>query len=540
MIASQKMGLEIDSLEKEIAELQQKIQNNPVECKRKQTEAINSSKAQFLTQRKKKIEEINTLSKKKLEVINSYLDSLPESTRGDSKVAESTSKLEEHLKELYPETLLDGYICLNRRDIEDTETAEDMLQSIEDKILRLKQNGLAGFIFNQLMSLLDKAADYPQLGLKLSGGMIIVFLVSLIFSPFLLLTILSGLSLVSISQGIKVSHLLQILYSVKVFLNNNYDVDKFIEEKQSITADCEAYLNEACQEAIELVKKEEFHLDPSLIPGIIKSFDEKLKQYQTALEGKQEDLASCSQKLESLISKLEALDLKGKTAAEMARDKYLGKLTWDKQWMETAFIDVNIETHKINTITFAQGNSLYYTDDPEKLKQLSRLLIYQSFIRMHPDFASTVVLDYKYNGGSLTQFGSDWMQRCCKLCYSEEDITTQLDIISNKIRSRTSNILGTSESFEAYNKLMAEYNTTGEYYCIVHIFGLTQINANLLSCIRNGPRVGYFFKFYWTLEEMKSLKNSLPIEYVREYFEITDTPMPRTAGAVRRVSGIED
>ena len=159
-------------------------------------------------------------------------------------------------------------------------------------------------------------------------------------------------------------------------------------------------------------------------------------------------------------------------------------------------------------------------------------------LRMHPEYATQVVLDYKYMGGELTQFLT-LEGKCIKLCYSEEDLRKQQDIITNEIKARTKSILSSSANLDEFNALMATYDATGEYYAIIHVFGLEAVNSAMKNWFRNGPRVGYIFKFYWTYDEMQQLKDDLPLSDIKDFYEIKENPIPRTATAVKRIVGLD-
>lgn len=537
MIESQKLGILLDQLEKSLDALQQKLQDMPVECKRAQAEAMRKAKDDFEDARQKKLEDVTALKASRLKLIEDTLDGfLHDAEDAGALPKQEILDLEKHLGEVYPPELINDYVCLNPLSFDSDEEALDSFRRVEHAVANLRRGSLAGTIFNGVSALLDKAADYPQLGLKVAGGMVVTFIVGMVFSPFLFIGGLSALGLVSGLQGYRVQRLLQKIYSVKLHFNYAYDEEKFFTEKQELMEMAGEFFDTAIEQATEIIEQEEFVLDPTLIPGIVKKFDDEIKVVQGKIDQLTKDKAEAEERLQALVLKIEELAAKEKATAETARKHYLGTITWEKKWLQGIFLDVSAE-NKVKMIPFGQGNGIYFSRSTDSLKQFSRLSIFQTLLHMHPDYACSVILDYKYNGGELTQF-SNIPDRSCKICYTDDDITAQIENVNNKIRARTNNILSTCSSIEEFNELMAGYNSAGEYYVIVHVFGIDGLSSQFLSNIRNGPRVGYYFKFYWTVDEMTQLKDSIPFEEIEEIYEVKEFPMPRTPGAAKRLIGL--
>lgn len=536
MLKSQKLGLRLEQIQTKIAELEAELQDIPTKCRLEEASAVSQAKKIFEESKSKKLKAIAEIVSKKKQQISKMIDAMPESDTCSVVTRDMIHGVESSLGRIYPPTLIEDYACLNPKSYRNDDEVSAQFAKISSAIEIIQQSSLAGKIFTSLSALLDKAADQQYLGMRVAGGMCIFLVGGLVLSPFLFLTVFTVLGISCGVYGIYVQGLLRDLYSIKLYVANDYDEEKFLQDKSDIMDIVCPYLEEAGDEATAEVEKEEYRVDPDLVPSIQKKYDTDAQRIQHSLDTYRVELGTVQKELEGMIQQLELLAEKEKAAADVARDKYLHTITWKPEWLDGIFLDVTPE-NKVRMMHMTKMNTLFYSQDIESLKVLSRLIVWQSALHMHPDYASTVVLDYKYNGGELVQF-SGVSDRCIKLAYSDDDISTQLASINNRIRSRTNNILSTCSSIEEYNELMSGYGTSGEYYVIVHIFGLESIPSSLLSNIRNGNRVGYFFKFYWTAEEMQALKDTLPLDDIKEFYEITDIPIPRTKGAIHRLLGI--
>lgn len=533
MVASQKIGMRIDQLQSEIDKLDADLSMLPGKAQKEKATLRSNSLREFESKKAKRLAAIPEAIAKKREEVSALLDTFPGLETKEVAGKYEIQDLEDHLMEIYPRGLVEDYICLNPLVFEDDSEAYQVYSSVEETIIGLGQNNLAGAIFSGLSSLLDTAAENTGFGAKIALVVLAVLVGTLILSPFLFLFIFSVLGVVGAVQGIVIRGSLRKLYSVKLYLNNAYDEDIFAQDKGDIMASVDSFLVTAEEQYREAVESEVYHFDESLFQSIDKQLALDKQRLESAKDLKNQELVTRQQELEAIIKKLEELEEQERKYSELARKKFMGEITWNKEWLSQIFLDVTPE-HKVKVMPFAKGNSLYYSRDINSLKNLSRLVVFQSMIQMHPDFSCSFVLDYKYNGGDVAQFVNT-PKRILNVCYSEDDLQKQSEFISNEIRLRTSNILGTCQSIEDYNKLMAEYGSSGEYYVVVHIMGLNSFSSQLLSNIRNGPRVGYFYKIYCTTEELQELSEDFPLSDMQEIFEVLENPMPRTIGAVQRL-----
>ena len=109
--------------------------------------------------------------------------------------------------------------------------------------------------------------------------------------------------------------------------------------------------------------------------------------------------------------------------------------------------------------------------------------------------------------------------------FMEQDkITDKITSMQEEIFARNSNILKSVNSIKDFNNLMATYHATGESYVFVHLFGLQSVNDTLKHFLRNGPKVGYFFHLYLTMDEFKALNSEEMLENIENYYLLHSIP----------------
>lgn len=533
MVESSRMGQQIDQLESTLSSLEAAIRNVPSKAQQDKAAYTENAKKQFEEKNKADIQAIEDAAVAKRKSVEELIDSFPGMEARDIAGRFEIRELEDHLMTVYPPDLIADYICLNPIEISDDSEAYTLYTSVEGMVAGLQRGNMSAAIFSALSNMMNKAADIPEVGVKAG---IIVFgavLLMLFLSPFVLMTTFSVLGIASGIHGAFVRRLLRRLYSVKLYLNESYDEDVFAEDKGDILASADNFFAEVKEEAIEAVNVRVFSVDKEALAEIDKAAELETTRLQSQMDLKKQELETCRQALAKVLEQLEELEEADKKRAESARQEYLGSIQWKDEWMSQMFVEVTAE-NQIKGFHYSRGNSLYYSKDIEKLKQFSRLIMVQTLLHMSPNIVSNVVLDYKYNGGSLTQF-SRVADRCCKLCFSDADLEKQESSLTIRIRTRTNNILSTCESIEAYNEIMAQYNSPGEYYIVVHVFGLSKMSSQFLNNIVNGPRVGIFYKFYLTVDELIALKGSLPLDSMEDFFEVLENPIPRHLRQVQRL-----
>lgn len=538
MLEAAKKNEEIERLSAAIEKATADISALPSNLAKAKQEARGKAQASFMRRQAELRSRIEAAIEKKRSEIESLVDSFPDKDTKEFAGKFEIQELEAHLMEVYPPAMIEGYVCLNPIPLEDDEEAFRMYASVENAVMSLSQGGgFSASIFNGVNSVLDTVTDDPRVGMKIIPAILMFYIVSVFFFPFLFLTTFSIVGFASALQGVFVQRVLRRMYSVKQYLNTSYDEDIFQRDKSRIMTNANKALASIHDEYIDWINTREYEHDPSMDSKLDKQFDVERRRLEQTRDLNNTTLQRLKDELADILAQIDALEEEERKRAETARKKYLETVDWKHEWMEHLFIDVSPENKTI-MMPFMKGNSCYYSKDEEQLKQFSRLVSYQCMLRMHPEYATQVVLDYKYMGGDLTQFIM-LEGKCVKLCFSEEDIRKQQEIITNEIKARTKSILSSSANLDEFNALMKTYGSTGEYYAIIHIFGLEALSSAMKNWFHNGPRVGYLFKFYWTVEEMQSLKDDLPLADIKDFYEISSNPIPRTAAAVKRIIGLD-
>lgn len=537
MIKCSRISEQIDELQGGLDSAVKELEQIPVRLQQDKDRIYSEEYNSFVRKKETQLQAIEDAVNRKRQEVSNLLDSYPDLEKKEFAGKVEIQTLEDHLMEIYPASFIEEYMCLNPIPLVDDGEAYQLYTSTEAMVAGLKQGNIAGVVFNGLSSFLDKAADYPSVGLKAGLGFALFMAIGLVFSPFLFITGLSLLGLACGAQGVFVGGLLRRLYSVKQYLNDSYDEDIFQSDKADIMESVDSFFEDAKIPYIDAVTSKEFKFDEKLWSSAEKLAETNTNRLQAQKRMLSSELEKAKSELEQAISALDELEKKEREMSKVARGQYLGAITWKQEWLSQIFLDITSE-NKIKVMPYTQCNSLFYCDNATTLQNLGRLTVYQGVIHMHPNFSNTVVLDYKYNGGELMQF-STIPAKVLRLAYTEDAIDKQVESITNNIRSRTNNILGSCESITEFNKLMASFDAPGENFVVVHVFGLSAFNSQLISNMRNGGRVGFFFKFYLTVEELSEAGTKFPFDCFTEFFQVGDYPMLRTVGSLKKMLGTD-
>lgn len=517
----------VKSVDAQLSEIPRKIQEEVYNARRKAEQT-------FKQKQQRDRDLIAKAIADKRQAAEDLVDTFPDLDTKEFAGRFEIKALEEHLAEVYPKEMIEDYICMDPIPIEEDEDAFKIYNGIENGVMSLTRGGkFSSSLFNRLTTSLTAITESSSVGLKAIPILIFIYFIGIYLSPFLFFTAFSVIGLVSAVQGATVKRLLRRMYSVKLFLNTSYDEDIFRKDKADIMQSIDSYLSDAQEQYMDFVNARMFQFDTETENQIKKTYDSQKVKLEQTRDLNNSALQKAKGELEMLLKQYDEMEEAEKKRADVAKKKYLGTLDWQRTWLDRIFVDVSKE-NRIIMLPFSKGNTLYYSVDPEPIKQLLRLIVFQIMLRMHPNFACQVVLDFKYMGGDLTQF-LNIPNNCLKICFSDDDLKKEQDLITNEIKARTSNILSGCEDLDEFNEKMSEYGSPGECYYIVHIVGLDSIPAPMLQWFRNGPRVGYLFKFYWTVEEIQKLSENLPLSYITEFFEVKDNPVGRTASAVKRL-----
>lgn len=537
MLEAAKKTEEIQRLQQEIARCNELIDSLPQNLEQEKCAAREKSLAAFNSRQNELEKRVEGILAKKRKEIEDYIDGLPGMGAKEYAGKLEVKDIEAQLMEVYPDALISNYICSDVPEVEEPEDAFALYQAAEHDVARLNGGSdISSKLFTGVTQLLVNIMDNPNLGAKAIPVVLLFYAASIFFFPFVFITAFSAIGALSALQGMSAKRLMSKLFGVKRFLNESYDEDVFADDKEKIMKGVDGFLHDVKVDYFNVIGENTFEYDDSndrklekKTEGAVKKAKQDRDVYNSQLERAQEELSA-------LHEKIGLLEEEERKRAESARKELLETITWKHEWLQHIFIDVTKDNKKV-LLPFSKANSCYFSKSTEDLQGFSRITILQCMLHMHPEYASEVVLDYKYMGGQLTQFQT--LEKGISISMSEEEISKKTSNIDNEIKARTKSILSSSPDLDSFNELMGQYGSTGEFYVVVHVFGLSSLSNNWKNWLRNGPRVGYIFKFYFTVEELEAIKDDLPFSDIKDFFEITNTAIPRSAAAVKRIIGMD-
>lgn len=527
-----KLQVEIQSLEGDVQQLQSTYDRADVLLDSQKTRAINDAKSVFATKQQQDVKKVEQACADMHSRAEALLDTFPGLKAKEYAGKYEIKTLEAKVAEVYPKALLESYVCPDPIEFDDEAEAYAVYTYVERKVAGLKQGSLVAAMFTGLTGLMSSVCKDDGASGKLALIVLGAIALSFIFSPFLFLTIFTIVGVVSAVQGALVHRILRDLYSVKAFLNETYDEDIFQQDKQDILNEVDAFLASVREDYVNKIMSRQFVMNESVLLDLEKQAVAVKDKAKATLEGKRQLLEIKRNEASKKLAELDALKAQREVEAKAARKKYLETIDWKYEWPNSILLDVTGDLRVVGT-NWTQANSLYYSKTLSQLQQFWQLAIYQTMLRMPPDYCGQVVLDYKYMGSNLMQF-SKVSQSLLNICVDQDAIGNKIERMQEDLQGRVGNILRSCESIEQFNEMMKSYGSAGEAYVIVHICGLKSIDETLKMFLRNGPKVGYFFKIYATLEEMAEWGKDLPFEEFKEYCEVGDVVTPRTSSTVRR------
>lgn len=528
-----KLQAEIQALESDIQQLQSTYDRAGVMLDAQKKRAISDAKAAFATEQQQGVRRIEQICVEMHGKAEALLDTFPGLKAQEYAGKYEVKTLEAKVAEVYPKALLDFYVCPDPIEFEDEAEAYAVYTYVERKVAGLKQGSLASVMFTGLTGLMTSVCKDDGMSGKIALVVLGALGLSFIVSPFLFLTIFTVVGGAAAVQGALVHRILRDLYSVKAFLNETYDEDIFQQDKQDIMASVDEFLDGVRDDYVARMMAKPFVMNQGVLQDLEKQSAAVQEKTKAALEGKRQLLEVKRSEVNNKLTELDALKAKRESEAKAARKRYLETIDWKYEWPNQILLDVTSDLRIIGA-NWTQANSFYYSKTISQLQQFWQLAIYQTMLRMPPDYCGQVVLDYKYMGSNLMQF-SKVSQSLLNICVDQDAIGNKIERMQEDLQGRVGNILRSCESIEQFNEMMKSYGSAGEAYVIVHICGLRAIDETLKMFLRNGPKVGYFFKLYATVEEMSEWGKDLPFDEFKEFCEIGDVITPRTSSAVRRI-----
>lgn len=532
-IECSKLQSQMQKIQEEISKLEQENVSLAPLANARKTQLIQEAQTKFDTKQESDRQRVKSICRSMLSKVETLVDTFTEGESKEYAGKYEVKALESKLSEIYPSALVTNYQGMFWRDLDSEDEVYQLYLSLESRVTNLKQGNMAGSIFSSVTSLLEKASDVKGVGNKAVLIVLAVIGLSFFLSPFLFLTIFSVIGIASFIHGAYVSTIFRDLDSVKAFLNDTYDVDIFQEDKGNILDEVREYLKEVEATYIEDIDSREFVQPTQELADIDADVRSKVEQNEAMIQSKRLLLDNIVKQLQEKMAAYDKAVADRKTAVEKTKQEFLFTFDWKYEWCSKMFLGSTSE-QKLYGATWLKANTLYYSKDLEYLQKFGLLVSYQCLIHMHPYYAFQIVLDYKYMGGLLQPF-SFYPAAVFDMHVDSEGIADKIDKIGLAIQNRTSNILQSSASIEEFNQLMSTYGIGGECYAIVHIYGLNSISPVLAKLIKNGPRVGYFFKIYLTYEELQASFASIPFQDIKEYGEVSEKLDVRTATQVKRL-----
>lgn len=523
----------VNSLKADIAQLAQKRDRTQSILETRKSMAIEDSRKAFNSKIATSIGKVSEICEAKLAEVSEYLEQLPEQQGKQYAGKYEIKSIEEQLRNYYPQELIETYICPNLIKFADEKQAYAAYTKVEKWVANMKQGGFINTLFNSLNKLMFSFSKKDGMASKLSLLIVIAIIAVIVFYPFFVLTLFSVVGIVSAVQGAFVKFMLTKLYSVKDFLNVTYNEDIFAKDKGDIIAEVKKFLEAVENDYVRAIGSSEFKMNPEILADLERTSAIEHRQICDALYAKEQELEAKERELQEMLTQLEELAKSREESANTLRTNVLETVTWKYVWLDNILTDITPE-FRAQACPWSKGNSLFLAKDIKFLKQFWQLAVYQCMLHMHPDYCGQIFLDYKYMGGNLVQF-SRLVSSIFSLHSDKESIEQRLERMQEDIRYRCDTILKSCESLEEFNELMRSYDSTGESYVIVHICGVSQLTEDLKILIKNGPRIGYFFKVYLSIEEMKALEKDFPYQDFTDIFEIGDMARPRTQPQVLRL-----
>lgn len=524
-------------IEKNILQIQRQISALEPERKREIAKVVAAAKQKFDTARASKISKVETIIAGQRAEIDSFLDTLPGLEKQEIAGKLELQAIYSKLEQIYPQEFIETYVSERRVEYEDDASAFKDYQVLEQLAARLNSGGRnsAESVYekfnNILISIAEQAngASDPenQSGEGMKGELIVggaiaaVLGLTTFFAPLLVLGFVVALAVTGAVRGYSARVCFDLLYSIRKFITAEYDQDIFEADKSQIMAGVDSFLEHVKTEYLEEINSNEFEFDVSEEQKISERYESNKRQLEGKIASMQTQVSEYARTLEIMQEQLEALVNEKEQKAKRVAELYLENVNLQSEWLQLILFDID-QSLQPKMIDNTKGNSIFLGEDVNKLQNFGKLYMYQMIMHMRSDFCSQLLLDYKYMGGSFLPF-QNLPQASCRLCFSQEAIDSRIPVIADDMQARAYNILKSAPDLEHFNQMMAEYGSVGENYWVIHILGLESISDNIKFFLKNGPKVGYFFKIYLTVQEAEELGEDLPIDDFQQFVMIDDT-----------------
>lgn len=438
----------------------------------------------------------------------------------------------QQMKEILPEGAVNGYTCWDPEEIENDQHAFKVY-SFLDRFVATNGGGtlptkVINFLTDALIALVESKGHGGTVAFAFSA----IPLVLLLFFPFALPAGLLVLSVFGGANGFVSRIALRKLYSIRRYMTTEYDEDLFNSDREKLLGQVEEYLQSAESEYLGKIDSAVFSPDESSLSTIKQQARADLETWKSQLLMNEQNLEHDSADLEKLQEELAREKASAKDRADNLEQMYFNEVNWEYKWPDRLLFNRR-PSNAWDALLWTKDNSLYIFTDKEVLQNFVMLVTYQFVLHVNPFYAQQAVLDYKYMGGRCISLAS--LPSGVLTVNFGEELTKQLENITDKVHSRIDTILKTSPDLEKFNELMKTYNAPGESYLLTHVCSPSSLDDTWRSILRNGPKVGIFFKFYVLESDLKDLGKDFPVEDFPGLFKVGDNVLETTEQGVKRL-----
>ena len=438
----------------------------------------------------------------------------------------------QQMKEILPEGAVNGYTCWDPEEIENDQHAFKVY-SFLDRFVATNGGGtlptrVINFLTDALIALVESKGHGGTVAFAFSA----IPLVLLLFFPFALPAGLLVLSVFGGANGFVSRIALRKLYSIRRYMTTEYDEDLFNSDREKLLGQVEEYLQSAESEYLGKIDSVVFSPDESSLSTIKQQARADLETWKSQLLMNEQNLEHDSADLEKLQEELAREKASAKDRADNLEQMYFNEVNWEYKWPDRLLFNRR-PSNAWDALLWGTDNSLSLFTDKEVLQNFVMLVTYQFVLHVNPFFAQQAVLDYKYMGGRCISLAS--LPSGVLTVNFGEELTKQLENITDKVHSRIDTILKTSPDLEKFNELMKTYNAPGESYLLTHVCSPSSLDDTWRSILRNGPKVGIFFKFYVLESDLKDLGKDFPVEDFPGLFKVGDSVLETTVQGVKRL-----
>lgn len=418
------------------------------------------------------------------------------------------------------EEQIQAYEPFDRTSIASEEELERAIKKLAKMSAKLSKQINYSSLFSLIQKVKAPIEEEEKEGQKYLAYLLILFVTvsMMIFASSALLFIYTLLGIYSYVQSRKIANVLNLYDSIIQYCENDTLKEKKESVSDFISESTDSFFYEVENEYSDIVKSKKFKADEKELTALKNALKSEIENAKTNVLQLKEEYSLCQKEVSRIQAELEKQEQEKLKNLEEIEKFYLdySKVHWEKKLLENIYLGRG-KKNEPTLLPIEKNNTLYLSDESNNLFDFARLFILQMLMHVNPDYLIQIVLDYKYMGGNLQPFLA-LPNRCLSLFMEQDKITEKITSMQEEIFARNSNILKSVNSIEDFNNLMATYHATGESYVFVHIFGLQTLNDTLKHFLRNGPKVGYFFNIYLTMEEFKALHSEEIMENIENYY----------------------